>query len=201
MRPKPKRYTVVTTSWSRDIKSSLRKRAQPRILIPTESRSHQRNDNKKWVSPVPGSVISIFFPRSGYCKRAISPRIKNVVFFSRVCFQVTSTLQATRLTSTTNEVMSRGQYKVEAADPDDDTSDIELKAIAHRDPNVQQNGNDINTLTPAAVVQASQGAGAEGAVANQPKKLVVEIQSERVREATEAVVTAGALLLLYRSNV
>ena len=83
--------------------------------------------------------------------------------------------------------MSRGEYKVEAANPmfSDGASGIQQKAIAYRDPDVQRNDND---LAP----QAPQGSGEEGAVANVPRKLVLE--RETVREATglQTAVTAGA---------
>ena len=109
-----------------------------------------------------------------------------------------STLQARGLILITNTsiVMSRGQFKVGTTESDGDTSDIQLKMIAYHEPigNIQQNDTDLgNALvrrSPVAV-QTPQGSSEEGAVDR--RKLVLEVESEEVRKATAAVVTAGAL--------
>ena len=71
----------------------------------------------------------------------------------------------------------------------DGASDIQQKAIAYRDPDVQRNDDDL-----ALVPQAPQSSGEEGAVANVPSKLVHVLERETVREATglQTAVTAGA---------
>ena len=112
-----------------------------------------------------------------------------------------STLQARGLILITNTsiVMSRGQFKVGTTESDGDTSDIQLKMIAYHEPigNIlnQQNDTDLgNALvrrSPPVAVQTPQGSSEEGAVDR--RKLVLEVESEEVRKATAAVVTAGAL--------
>ena len=86
-------------------------------------------------------------------------------------------------------VMSRGGFNVEATNRmfSNGASGIQQKAIAYRDPDVQRNDNDL-----ALVPQSPQGSGVKGAVANVPRKLVLE--RETVREATglQTAVTAGA---------
>ena len=99
--------------------------------------------------------------------------------------------------------MSRGQFKAEATNPlailSDGTSDIQQEPIGYRDPNIQQHDNAL-ALVPRSpwAVQTPQGSGSEGAVANVPRKLVLE--REAVREATnlKAAITAGAFNNIFQ---